>query len=445
MPLLELPALYADVVAAVLAAARPVLVNRDPGPDENGVPLGAALALELVDPGPDGIDRAATQVWIDGSLAFQGGAPPELQPAFAGPRALVAETADALQLVLDPIAPWASLALVTVRVVSATKGGTFALDQSYAFTAEDRTAPRLVAAQALAPRLLRLGFDEPIVVTDLAGFAFAALDAPAVPIAAVFAESAGAVVALALNTEMTPDVPYRVVVSGVADSSGNPILPPFHTTVFAGFRPPRPALRRFDLWSMLPKHNRRGDVTGDLRRFIACLQEVTDLLLAEIDRFSDLFDLERAPEPFLDLLLLDLGNPFAFPLDELGKRRLASVLVQMYQQKGTAIGVKNAIRFFLGIEVVAVTPFAGTTLVLGESELGVDWELGPSDQHALYSFDLEVGVALTPAERAQIRTLVDYLKPAHTHFIDLLEPTLPLVFDHWELGLSELGVTSDLH
>ena len=196
---------------------------------------------------------------------------------------------------------------------------------------------------------------------------------------------------------------------------------------------------------MLPKHNRRADVTGDLRRFIACLQEVTDLLLAEVDRFSDLFDLERAPEPFLDLLLQDLGNPFVFALDELAKRRLASVLVQMYQQKGTAIGLQNAIRFFLGIEVLAITPFAGATLVLGESELGVDWELGPSDRHALYSFDLAVGVALTPATRAQVRTLVDHLRPAHTHFIDLLEPGLPLVFDHWELGVSELGLTTDLH
>ena len=31
------------------------------------------------------------------------------------------------------------------------------------------------------------------------------------------------------------------------------------------------------------------------------------------------------------------------------------------------------------------------------------------------------------------------------HFVDLVEP-LPVVEpDHWELGLSELGVTTDLH
>jgi phage tail-like protein len=175
------------------------------------------------------------------------------------------------------------------------------------------------------------------------------------------------------------------------------------------------------------------------------LQEVADLLLAEGDRYAAIFDLERAPEPFLDLIVQDLGNPFPFDLDVLGKRRLASVLVEMYRQKGTAVGIENAIRFFLGIDVAAITPFAGTTLVLGESELGVDWELGPSNRFARYAFNVEVEVPLTDTERHQIRAIVDYLKPAHTHFVDLIEPGLPPVFDHWELGISELGWTTDLH
>lgn len=44
-----------------------------------------------------------------------------------------------------------------------------------------------------------------------------------------------------------------------------------------------------------------------LRRRVACLQEVTDLLLADVDRFSDIFHIERAPEEFLDCILFDLG------------------------------------------------------------------------------------------------------------------------------------------
>ncbi len=115
------------------------------------------------------------------------------------------------------------------------------------------------------------------------------------------------------------------------------------------------------------------------------------------------------------------------------------------KKKGIAIGIENAIRFFLGIDITAITAFTGTTLILGESELGIDWELGPSNLFARYAFDVEVDVPLSDAERRQIHAIVDYLKPAHTHFVDLIEPGVPLTFDHWELGVSELGVESELH
>ena len=445
MPAVELPALYVDNVAAVVATSRPVLVNRDPGPGEQGVPLGWTISLDVVDPGTDGIDRAATRVWVDGALAFDGGAVPEFKSGFDGPRAQAVQTADTLRVVLDPVVPFASEARVRVRVVSATAGGAHSLAETYTFTAEDRTAPRLLAAHALAPKRVSVSFDEPVEVADLSGLTFEPLDLPAVTVKAETAVPSGGMLEITLDTAMTPDVRYRLTASGVADLHGNPILPPFDSTVFTGFRPSRPANRRFELWTMLPAWNRREDATGDLRRFIACLQEVVDLLLADVDRFPDVFDLERAPEDFLDLILRDLGNPFAFDLDVLGKRRLASVLVEMYRQKGTAVGIENAIRFFLGIDITAITPFAGTALVLGESELGVDWELGPSDRFACYAFDVEVNVPLTDTERSRLRAIVDYLKPAHTHFVDLIEPGPPPSFEHWELGISELGITSNLH
>ena len=120
MPAVELPGLYVDNVAAIVAVARPMLVNRDPGPAETGVPLEWFVALEVLDPGPDGVDRASTQVWVDGVLALDGGAVPELQPGFDGPRAEVVEIADTLHVVLDSATPFTSEATIAVRVVSAT-------------------------------------------------------------------------------------------------------------------------------------------------------------------------------------------------------------------------------------------------------------------------------------------------------------------------------------
>jgi phage tail-like protein len=84
------------------------------------------------------------------------------------------------------------------------------------------------------------------------------------------------------------------------------------------------------------EHNRRDDHTGDLFRFIACLQEVTGLLLANVDRWPDIFDPERAPEAFVDLILRDLGNPFPFELDAMGKRRLTP-------RRATAAGAPEAL------------------------------------------------------------------------------------------------------
>jgi len=439
MAIFELPALYADTVAAIVTAPRLLLVNRDPGPAETGVPLDWPVAIEVLDTGSDGVDRSATRVFVDGALAFDGGAAPELQPGFDGSRAEVVETADTLRVVLDPATPFASEAEVELRVISATVGGGHALDESYMFYAEDRTAPKVLAAQATSPTTVQIGFDEDVVVTDPEGFAFAPRAFPGVPVQAIGTSVQGSVVTVLLDTEMTPDVLHEVVVSGVADLRGNSVLTPHDRAFFVGFRPARPPSRHFHLWSMLPRQNRREDATGDLRRFVACLQETLDLLLAESDRFVDVFDIERAPDAFLDLILQDLGNPFPFDLDVLGKRRLASVLVEMYRQKGTAIGIENAIRFFLGIDVTSITPFTGTTLVLGESELGVNWELGPSDRFARYAFDVKVNLPLTATERRQIRAIVDYLKPAHTHFVDLIEPGAPISYDHWELGISELG------
>ncbi|MFH0899447.1 MAG: Ig-like domain-containing protein, partial [Pseudomonadota bacterium] len=417
-----------------------------PAPDESNVPIDSKVALELVDPGSDSIDRAATRIWVDGMLAFDGALDPGAQPAFAGPGAAVVETADTLRVVLDPALHFASQATVLVRVVSAITGGADTLDESYRFQIEDRTAPRGLAAQATGQRTVRVGFDEPVVLpADGTGFVFAAFQAPAVPVAAVAASVDATVVELTLDTEMTPDVLYEVRATSTTDLAGNPVLAPFDRTTFAGFRPSRPASRRFDLWQMLPSYNRRIDQTGDLRRFIACLQEVTDLLLADCDRFPDVFDLERAPEPFLDAILADLGNPFSFNLDALGKRRLAAVLVQMYRQKGTAVGIRNAIRFFLGIDAVAVLPFSGDALVLGESELGIDWILGPSNEFARYAFSIEVGVPLTDTQRRQARAIVDYMRPAHTHFASLTVPGVPAAIDHWELGISELSSSTFLH
>jgi len=299
-------------------------------------------------------------------------------------------------------------------------------------------APTLLTAAATSQTEVQLAFDMAVDLTTTADTVFRARSAPAVPISTTAWSTAGPIVTLTVQPSMTPAVLYEVQVAGVVNTAGEAIGPPHDQAVFTGFAPPRPARRRFDLLSMLPSHVRRDDATEDLRRFVACLQEVTDLLMASIDRWPDILDLERAPEAFVDAILLDLGNPFEFLLDLGGKRRLAGSLVQMYRLKGTAIGIERALRFFLGIEA-RVVAYNAETLILGESLLGVDWVLGPSTRWALYAFDVEVNRVLTDDERRHARAVVNLMRPAHTHFVSIVEPLASAPDDRWVLGVSELG------
>ncbi|MBK7537580.1 MAG: Ig-like domain-containing protein [Myxococcales bacterium] len=442
---LALPALVIEEVELVETGPRLVLANRSPGPGETQVPIDSLLALELIDSGPTGVRLAGLRIWVGETLAVEGSTSPPILPPFAGPRSSLDQTSDSVRVVLHPVVPLESLALISMRVVAQTADGEAQLEAQYAFTVEDRTPPRLLAAQAVAPRQVKLAFDEEVEVPAGASFSFVPEGRPAVTLKVIAVSLDATLLWLTLDTELTPDVRYLVTVAGVSDSSGNEIMPPYDRAQLVGFRPAQPPGRRFDLWQMIPAHNRRDDQTGDLRGFIACLQEVVDLLLSDLDRWPQLFDLERAPERFLDLILRDLGNPFSFSLDLPTKRRLAAVLVELYRQKGTAPGIRNAVRFFLGVDITAIVPLAAEALVLGESELGVDWVMGPSHRFALYAFDVVVARALTQEERARLRHIVEYMRPAHTHFVTLVEPRPPEVPDHWELGESDLGETTALH
>jgi phage tail-like protein len=315
-------------------------------------------------------------------------------------------------------------------------------------------ALRVVGAQARELARVRVSFDHAVQQVDAAGaddalnparYALTRLSTPAVEAAVLAVEPVtSSAVDLVTDIPLTPAASYRVDVEGVADVSGGLIGAVDGAAVFTGFAPSRPANRVFDLYRFLPEINRREDETGDLQRFLACLQEVTDLVLVDIDRFTDILDPDLAREPFVDLMLGEFGGPFAFDLSTVDKRRLLNVLVAMYREKGTVPGIVNAVRFFLGLEV-QITAYAGEALTLGESLLGEDWVLGPSSRFAALAFEVVSPRLLGTEERKRLRQIVDYLKPAQTHFARLVEPVPPETVDPVELGQSELGESWILH
>ena len=448
---LEIPALYIDAVLLDPTPTTPIAINRDPEPAEDQVPINAVVAFDVTDLGTAGIDVAATDVFIAGVLAFSGGA---FQPGFTGSGSSATNPRpDTLRIVVDPLAPFESLQEVLVRVVTQTVGGVFQLDTTWSFFCEDLTAPHVVGAQARELKRVRVSFDENVKqesglasddALNPALYAIERVSAPAVGVSVIGVDPVtNSSVEVLTDIELTPGALYRITVTGVVDLFGNPVVAPSNMADFVGFVPARPARRRLEFYQLLPMLNRREDLTGDLRRFLLCLQEVTELLLADVDRFTDILDPDIAPEAFVDAMLGDLGNPFPFDLSLADKRRLLNVLVAVYREKGTAIGIRNAIRFFLGLEV-EIQSYAREALILGDSFLGEDWILGASGAFSAFAFDVIAPRALTTEERLRVRIIVDYMKPAHTHF-RVVEPVIPEVIDHLELGLSELGETWLLH
>jgi phage tail-like protein len=314
--------------------------------------------------------------------------------------------------------------------------------------------PRIVGVQARELARVRVSFDRRVKQQDAgaaddalnpARYVLARISAPAVDASIIAVEPVvDSSVDLITDLPLTPAATYLLEANGIVDAHGVAIAAPDNSATFTGFVPPRPANRVFDLYRFMPELNRREDVTGDLLRFLTCLQEVTNLILDDVDRFTQLLDPDIAPEPVLDLMLGELGDPFPLDLSVVDKRRLLNVLVAIYREKGTDSGIRNAIRFFLGLEV-AITTYAGEALILGESLLGEDWVLGPSGAFGAYAFEVVVPRALAAEERLRLRQIVGYMKPAHTHFARLVEPVIPELLDHVELGLSELGETWTLH
>ena len=452
---LELPEVVIDGVGEVASSVDLLAVNRDPAPAEVDVPLAASVGVTILATGAGAtVNLASIVVTIGGVTAYTGGA---FQPGFSG--SVVAAAGNRVDVVVQPAVPFVSLAVVPVTVAAtASAGGPLAA--SWSFTVLDVTSPVLTGAVARSLRIVRASWGEPVLQASPSGggdalnpdnWTLAAGNRPEwLPLVFPVAKSARSVSSTAVDIEfvddLSPGAPYRLVAGPVQDLHGNPCAGPTNVVSFVAAAPPVPAGRAFDLYMMLPALNRREDAAGtlDLRRFTAVLQDPTTLLLGDLDAFPDVLDPDYAPEGFVDAMLADLGNPFRFDLDLPTKRLLVLALVQLYKEKGTERGILAAVLFFLGI-VVTITDYVGDTLTLGESELGVDWSLGPAGSFALYAFDVHSPVALSDAQRTQLVALVQYMKPAHTHFVNLIEPAAVEVIDHWQLGKSELATETILH
>jgi phage tail-like protein len=438
------------------AADAVLLVNRNPEPDEIAVPADSQIYFELANTTGTAplssdmvIEIGGVEVW-NGTTFINGYSGSVSNPA-----------ADVLAVSITPPDDFTTTEIVSVHVTLITPS----FDETYSFVAEDTAPPEILTVQGRDETTLRVTFTEPVIISSPSAendalnpdnYTLERLSRPAVS-ATVTAvnQVSDRVVDLTTDIELTFGAPYMLLVQQVEDLEGNSILAPNNTANFNAYAPPFPHGRRFRLLECLPDLNRSEDAQQDLHVFIAIFQEVLNLLLVSVDKWADIIDLDLAPEQFLDAMLRDGGNPFTeFDLDEIDKRRLLRVLVAIYKLKGTARGIIDVVRFFLGLEVTVeiLNEFDGWELTEEGADASIGHELsdmiedsptpaelGPSIAE-IYSFIVDCpSVVLTNEQRIRITSIAELMKPGHTHLIAVTDATPDPTIDHVELGFSALG------
>ena len=186
---------------------------------------------------------------------------------------------------------------------------------------------------------------------------------------------------------------------------------------------------------MLPKFNRRADATGDLARSSAASRRLPTGF-SPSSMGCPTSPTSSATRSGARPNLADLGNPFTFQCTVLQKRRLASILVCIYQQKGTAPGSKTRSASSWGSTICRLRP-SRPQRSSSASPCSAWIGARTRTRFARYAFEATVSRVLTDTERASVQALVRYMKPAHTHFVAPNEPVVLPVFDGWEIGTSE--------
>lgn len=453
---LELPAVYLDAIA-LDSSAGPRLVNRLPCPGETGVPADTQIQFDLCDTTASGIS-SAFDVFVDGVQVVAAGV---AAPGW-GLSTASRDAGRTLRAVLTPPALFGSTAYVVVRVQASTNDAR-TLDSTYTFRVGDTAAPVVMGASSPDERLVRVEFDEAVKQVDPAAgddalnpenWVVDLVDGPAA--ASPYRSGAGVwvsvtsvrsvtanVVALSVDIPLTFGATYRVSAVAVEDLFGNVVDAPNNAATFTAFEDPALG-RRMRLRDRVPGDAISRDQTGDLHRLLWLWEEPLTLILRRVDGWTDLLDPDIAPESALDAMLAELGNPFDFALSVDDKRRLVRILSSIYASKGTAQGILDAVRFFLGLELTITYPcFRG--LRLGRARIGSTFVLAGSKRDH-YAYDIVSTQALTDEQRARITELAEYMQAANEHLRRIVEPAAPPpIFNHLVLGRSKLNTNWKLH
>lgn len=165
-----------------------------------------------------------------------------------------------------------------------------------------------------------------------------------------------------------------------------------------------------------------GRLGGDVDRLLQVIDPTIATLQSNVLRFAEQHDPDRCDVRMLPELLRMLGWTVEIVLPPQQMRGLVKAVTTIYQQKGTAAGLINALRLVLGVEVDVLVAVIDDQWTLGVSELGVSAILGSLPTSGSPElFQVVVPRLLNEDERKAAHQIINLMKPHHTNYT-LMEP-----------------------
>src|SRR5437870_7216979 len=167
-----------------------------------------------------------------------------------------------------------------------------------------------------------------------------------------------------------------------------------------------------------------------LQRFLLITAHLTSGIEENLEFVHELFDPRITNEKWLPWLASWLAMPLLEGWDEEKRREIVQRTPELYRKRGTAEGLKLALRLFADIKAEiheGEWPYPG--LVIGRSStIGKDTVLSPP-VFVSQCFTVELPDRKAEISRERLRTvqaLVETEKPAHAHYALVFERTEPV-------------------
>lgn len=113
--------------------------------------------------------------------------------------------------------------------------------------------------------------------------------------------------------------------------------------------------------NLLPRLYHQNDSHRIIELWKTLVDSTTEDFRRHVKDYAEIIDPDTAPIQFVEIILAGLGNPFSdYPLTNNQKRKLAKLLIPMYNQKGLGKekGIVSAARFLLNLELTIIDPHA---------------------------------------------------------------------------------------